>query len=236
MKYKHIFFDLDNTLWDFDASSAHTFDLVYAHFGLKEIGVPTLKAFVERYHLHNDNMWALYREGKMEKEILRSFRFEMTLKDFGLDNALLAEKIADYYLYHAPRNVFLLPDAIETLACLSRSFPLHIITNGFEEVQHIKLETSGMGRFFDQVITSEAAGVKKPDPGIFKFALQKARAKANESLMVGDDLEVDVEGARAAGMDAVFFNPQQLNGWKSEAREIRQLSELCELLEMKREK
>ncbi|MBW7847745.1 MAG: noncanonical pyrimidine nucleotidase, YjjG family [Bacteroidales bacterium] len=236
MKYKHIFFDLDNTLWDFDASSAHTFELVYAHFHLKELGVSSLKAFVERYHLHNDRMWALYREGKMEKDILRNLRFELTLNDFGTADPVLAKTIADFYLYHAPRNVFLLPDAIETLACLSRSFSLHIITNGFEEVQHIKLETSGMGRFFDQVITSEAAGVKKPDPGIFSFALEKTGAKANESLMVGDDLVVDVEGAIMAGMDAVFFNPNQLNGWKSEAREIRQLSDLCELLGVKQEK
>ena len=230
MKYKHIFFDLDHTLWDFKASAAHTFELLYAHFELDRLGIPSLDAFVERYHVHNDAMWALYREGKMEKEILRNLRFEMAMKDFGVGDAALAEKLADFYLYHAPRNVFLFPGALETLACLAENYQLHIITNGFQEVQYIKLETSGMDRYFDQIITSEEAGVKKPDPWIFHYALQKAGALASESLMVGDDVEVDVAGALAVGMDAVFFNPDRKSHMQEGITEISSLGQLCPLL------
>lgn len=230
MKYKHIFFDLDHTLWDFNASAAHTFEMMYAHFQLMELGVSSLHDFINFYHIHNDAAWALYREGKMEKEILRNIRFELALNDFGIDDAALAEKMADFYLYHAPRNVFLFPEAIETLACLSKKYQLHIITNGFQEVQYIKLETSGMDVYFKEIITSEEAGVKKPDPGIFHYALNRAGALASESLMVGDDAEVDVAGALAVGMDAVYFNPEGKLNLLKNVPEISELSALCNIL------
>lgn len=230
MKYKHIFFDLDHTLWDFNASAAHTFEMMYAHFQLMELGVSSLHDFINFYHIHNDAAWALYREGKMEKEILRNIRFELALNDFGIDDAVLAEKMADFYLYHAPRNVFLFPEAIETLACLCKKYQLHIITNGFQEVQYIKLETSGMDLYFKEIITSEEAGVKKPDPGIFHYALNRTGALASESLMVGDDAEVDVAGALAVGMDAVYFNPEGKLNLLKNVPEIRELSALCNTL------
>ncbi len=228
-KYKHLFFDLDNTLWDFNSSSAHTFELMFAHFKLETLGIQSLNAFVDRYHVHNDAMWALYREGKMEKDVLRNIRFEMTMKDFGVNNAPLAEQMADFYLYHAPRNVFLFPGAIETLACLSKEYPMHIITNGFQEVQYIKLKTSGMGQYFNEIITSEEAGVKKPDPGIFHYALKRVGTTASECLMIGDDVEVDINGAMAVGMDAVFFNPHHTSGFEGKI-EISRLADLCPLL------
>ncbi len=230
LKYKHIFFDLDHTLWDFNASAAHTFEMMYEYFQLVKMGVHSLDDFVSFYHIHNDAAWALYREGKMEKEILRNIRFELALKDFGIEDAVLAEKLADFYLYHAPRNVFLFPEAIETLSCLSKKYQLHIITNGFQEVQYIKLETSGMDVYFKEIITSEEAGVKKPDPGIFHYALKRAGAIASESLMVGDDAEVDVAGALAVGMDAVFFNPEMVLTHLKIDKQIANLSELCILL------
>lgn len=231
LKYKHIFFDLDHTLWDFNASAAHTFEMMYEHFQLVTLGVHSLNDFVNFYHIHNDAAWALYREGKMEKEILRNIRFELALKDFGIEDAVLAEKLADFYLYHAPRNVFLFPEAIETLSCLSKKYHLHIITNGFQEVQYIKLETSGMDVYFKEIITSEEAGVKKPDPGIFHYALKRAGAIASESLMVGDDAEVDVAGALAVGMDAVFFNPDAQSLQDEGIVQISRLFELCSLLD-----
>lgn len=226
MKYKHIFFDLDHTLWDFEASSEFTFKKMYDHFGLFSKGVANVEEFYKKYLVHNLNMWALYREGKMEKEILRNLRFEKALIDFQIEEPGLAEALADYYLYHTPRNVFLFPGALETLAFLSKKAQLHIITNGFEEVQYTKLETSGMKDFFTEIITSEEAGVKKPDAGIFHYALQKAGAEAHESLMVGDDPVVDIAGAMAVGMEAVFFNPHFLINPYPEVKEIAQLDAL----------
>lgn len=230
MKYKHIFFDLDHTLWDFEASSEFTFKKMYAHFELFSKGVANVEEFYKKYLVHNLNMWALYREGKMEKEILRNLRFEKALNDFQIQEPGLAEALADYYLYHTPRNVFLFPGALETLDFLSKHYPLHIITNGFQEVQFVKLETSGMRDFFTEIITSEEAGVKKPDAGIFHYALQRAGAEAFESLMVGDDPVVDIAGAMAVGMDAIFFNPFHAENPNPKNKAISTLNELIDLL------
>lgn len=230
MKYKHIFFDLDHTLWDFEASSEFTFKKMYDHFELFSKGISNVEDYYKKYLVHNLNMWALYREGKIDKEILRNLRFEKALNDFQIDDPRLAIELADYYLYHTPRNVFLFPGALETLDFLSKQYPLHIITNGFQEVQFVKLETSGLKDFFTEIITSEEAGVKKPDGGIFHYALQRAGAEASESLMVGDDPVVDIAGATAVGMDAIFFNPFHAENPNPKNKAISALNELIDLL------
>ncbi|MBS4059770.1 MAG: YjjG family noncanonical pyrimidine nucleotidase [Bacteroidetes bacterium] len=207
-KYKHIFFDLDHTLWDFNTSSLYTIKEMFRIFELAAKGVPTHEVFVKEYHIHNDRLWELYRNGELKKEVLSSLRFADTLRNFGISDDILAEKLSDFYLYHSPRNVFLFPNTLETLGYLKKKYSLHIITNGFEEVQHTKLEVSGLRKYFNTVITSEEAGVKKPDRGIFDFAIRKTTALTDESIMVGDDLDVDILGARLAGIDGVYFNPE----------------------------
>jgi putative hydrolase of the HAD superfamily len=224
--YIHLFFDLDHTLWDFESSARFTFKDMFQHFMLASLGVPDAEHFASTYHHHNNRLWALYREGKLEKEVLRSLRFSDTLFDYGVDNQNLSEELSDYYLYHAPRNVFLFPDAIEVLHQLHKKYSLHLITNGFAEVQTIKLQESGLKPYFKSIITSEEAGVKKPDPQIFLLALLKAGAIADHSLMIGDDIDVDIAGARNVGMDQVYFNPEG-NGTNGKATlEISSLKEL----------
>ncbi|MDV7395043.1 HAD-IA family hydrolase, partial [Arthrospira platensis SPKY1] len=147
----------------------------------------------------------------MPKEVLRSQRFLETLNDFGAADAPLAEKMSAYYLYHAPRTVFLFPNTMKVLAYLHEKYPLYIITNGFEEVQHIKMKTSGMDQYFSCIITSEAAGVKKPAAEIFHYAMKQSNAEPSFSLMIGDDPEVDVQGAINTGMDAILFDPHQIH-------------------------
>ncbi|MBS4057871.1 MAG: YjjG family noncanonical pyrimidine nucleotidase [Bacteroidetes bacterium] len=205
--YKHIFFDLDRTLWDFDSSARQTFEDIYTRYMLDQRGIATLDLFVDVFNGHNDHLWDLYRNGEIAKELLRGLRFERTLATFGIDDPGLVQKMSDDYIYCSPRNVRLFPHAKEVLAYLGKKYFIHLITNGFEEVQWVKLETSGLGPYFISVTTSEEAGVKKPDPGIFAYALGKASAQASDSIMVGDDLEVDIEGARQVGIDQVFFNP-----------------------------
>ncbi|MDO8896453.1 MAG: YjjG family noncanonical pyrimidine nucleotidase [Bacteroidales bacterium] len=207
-KYKHIFFDLDHTLWDFNSSSLFTIKEMFRVFELAGKGIPTHEVFVKEYHIHNDRLWELYRNGELKKEVLSSLRFADTLKNFGINDEILAEKLSDFYLFHSPRNVFLFPGTLETLGYLKKKYSLHIITNGFEDVQRTKLDVSGLGNYFDTVITSEEAGVKKPDKGIFDFAINKTTALKDESIMVGDDLDVDILGARQAGIDGVYFNPE----------------------------
>ncbi len=229
-KYKHLFFDLDRTLWDFDKSAMETFEDIYKTHHLATKGIPGVEEFYQKYHIHNLRLWDLYREGMLEKEILRWKRFYLTLLDFHIDDRALAEKLGKDYVEISPRKVNLFPHVMETLKYLAPKYHLHLITNGFQEVQELKIKISGMNRYFEKLITSEEAGVKKPDPQIFYYALKKTGAVANESLMIGDDYEVDIEGARVAGMDQVFFDPQGISPQNHCTYKIKDLSALCNIL------
>jgi len=208
MKYKHIFFDLDRTLWDFDKSSKQAFEEIYEKFNLKEKGIDSVHSFYDVYTIHNEKLWDKYREGKLSKEELRGLRFHLSLKDFGIDDRELADKFGEEYIRLSPLKANLFPQAINILEYLYPKYKLHIITNGFEEVQDIKIKTAGLGMYFDKIITSEEAGEKKPSPEIFNYSLKKAGAKPEESLMIGDDYNVDIIGAKNAGIDQVLFDPK----------------------------
>jgi putative hydrolase of the HAD superfamily len=148
------------------------------------------------------------------------------LKEFGIADEKLAADLGKDYLEISPRKVNLFPNAISVLDYLMPRYQLHLITNGFSEVQEIKLRVSGLEKFFQTVITSEEAGVKKPDPAIFYFALQKAGADIGNSLMIGDDFEVDIIGAKRVGMDQVLFDPGQKYQQNGSVFSIRDLGEL----------
>lgn len=229
-KYNHLFFDLDRTLWDFEKSAQQTFEDIYERFQLKSRGVPSLENFFTSYHIHNEALWDLYRVGKIEKEVLRGLRFNLTLHDFKIDDPAMAELIGNYYIEESPRKVNLFPHSHEVLSYLKSEYQLHLITNGFSEVQEVKLKCSDLNQYFDQVITSEAAGAKKPDASIFNYAFQCAGAKPSESLMIGDDVEVDIVGAKGVGMDQVLFDPEGLYAPETGTYYIRTLKELKEIL------
>ncbi len=229
-KYKHLFFDLDRTLWDFEKSALEAFREIFEHHGFDKRGWGNYRDFHEKYAKHNFRLWELYRIGSLDKETLRWKRFYLTLLDFGVDDKALAEEIGEEYLDISPRKVNLFPHTMETLACLAPKYHLHLITNGFQEVQEIKVKVSGMDRYFETLITSEKAGVKKPDARIFYYAFDKTGARAQESLMIGDDYPVDIEGARRVGMDQVFFDPQQTPDPDHCTYKIKDLKELCEFL------
>lgn len=229
-KYKHLFFDLDRTLWDFEKSALEAFEEIFDKHQLEQKGIANVQTFHQKYSDHNQRLWNLYREGKLPKEILRWKRFYLTLLDFGIDDKDLAETMGEDYLTISPQKVNLFPHAIETLSCLFEKYHLHLITNGFQEVQQIKLRASGMNRYFEQVITSEEAGVKKPNPQIFYYALEKSAASPDESLMIGDDYPVDIEGARNVGMDQVFFDPENASQEITATFKIADLKELCNFL------
>lgn len=204
--YQDIFFDLDHTLWDFETNSLETLNEIFEKYVLKATGIPDAKAFVEVYHNHNHRLWSDYRQGKIEKEELRVQRFELCLNDFGINDPGLAEAIANDYVSISPTKTNLFPHVHEILAYLKSKYRLHIITNGFVEVQYTKLEHSGLRSYFTEVITSEEAGANKPDPVIFHYAMKRANATAETSLMIGDNEEVDIVGARLAGLDQVLFD------------------------------
>jgi putative hydrolase of the HAD superfamily len=234
MKYKHIFFDLDRTLWDFDNNFIETFKEIFIKFSLEQNGIPSLEAFTKTYTEHNDRLWDLYRNDKISKEELRDTRFIITLNDFGIDNVSLANEISEEYIFASPRKGILIPGTIEVLEYLKTKYHLHIITNGFEEIQKVKMEYAGLNGYFENIVTSEEAGSKKPDTGIFNYALEKAGAEVNESLMIGDDFNVDIIGATAIGMDTVFYDPHNSDMIDQEATyRVAHLTDLLSFLKIK---
>lgn len=229
-KYKHVFFDLDHTLWDFKTNSRSTLEEIFDHFEFESQGVASKAHFIEIYEKYNHKMWAEYRTGKMSKETLRVERFRQSLSHLGIKNRDLSIQIGDYYVENSPVKTALFPGAIEVLTELNTRYELHIITNGFEEIQDIKLTRSGLSPFFKEIITSERAGTKKPHPAIFQYSMKRVNALPNESLMIGDNQLVDVEGAMKQGIDAVFFNPESEEKIVNPTYEIKELNQLLGFL------
>ena len=230
MQIKHIFFDLDRTLWDFETNAYKTLSELYEEHALRKKGISDVDVFIDNYKMHNERLWELYRDGKVEKDVLRSRRFKLTLQDFGIDDDCLASELGDQYIQKCPLKTHVFPFTYEVLDYLKDKYHLHIITNGFEEVQYVKLEQSKLLHYFEQVVTSEQVGVKKPNPEIFRYALVKAFCKPDESMMIGDDLPVDILGAKAMGMHQVYFNPEKTAHQESIDFEISCLSQLQGLL------
>lgn len=203
----HIFFDLDRTLWDFDTNSKHTIFEIFGAFRLSEHTSAKPEDFLSVYARINELYWERYRNQEVTQAELRRGRFLDALRHFGCDNVELADALGAAYVDISPRKTALVDGAAELLQHLHGRYALHIITNGFEEVQHIKLESSGLSGFFGEVITSERAGVKKPDAGIFRFAERLTQAVPETSLMIGDHFEADVQGALQAGWHSIHFDP-----------------------------
>lgn len=219
---RHIFFDLDHTLWDFDKNSALTFEAIFKEEKLDIC----LSDFLEKYIPINSNYWKLYRDNKISKEALRTGRLQDCFKDMKMNvPSLVIENLSNNYIKFLPNYNNLLEDTLEVLNYLQPRYKLHIITNGFEEVQRAKLLNSQISDYFTTVTTSEEAGVKKPHSDIFFKALQKSNALPENSLMVGDNYEADIGGAFKVGMHTVFFDYYQLN----ETRESPGIQKLKEL-------
>ncbi|MBS1932681.1 MAG: YjjG family noncanonical pyrimidine nucleotidase [Bacteroidetes bacterium] len=206
-KYKHLFFDLDHTLWDFEANSRQTLEEMYESMQLKEKGVYDFDLFHKNYLVHNDKLWERYRNGFIKVDELRWKRMWLTLLDFKIGSEVLAREMGAHFLDRLPTRKILFPYAIELLKYLTqKKYQLHLITNGFEKTQHSKLENSGLNSFFKEVITSESSNSLKPHKEIFEYAFQKTGAKKEESIMIGDSIEVDIQGAINAGIDQVYVN------------------------------
>jgi putative hydrolase of the HAD superfamily len=229
-KYQHIFFDLDRTLWDFDAAAEVAFERIYEKYNLKSLGIPSAHEFHEVYHPLNEQLWVLYRADKITKDELNRTRFVLPLEHYGIHDTDLADHLSEDYVYWSPRIVRLVPGTMELLEYLKPKYHLHLITNGFQEVQHTKLSGSGLEPYFETLTVSEEVGVKKPNPEIFHYALRKAGAKAEESLMIGDEMAVDIDGARAAGMDTLLFHPTEDRVEGECTYEVRSLMEIIGLL------
>jgi len=199
----HIFFDLDHTLWDFDKNSALAFAKI---FDGNKLAI-NLEDFLKVYQPINFQYWKWFREGMVTKKQLRYGRFKKSFDALGIKvNDQYIDQLSEDYIKYLPDNNHLFEGTIEILNYLNPKYNMHIITNGFEEVQYTKLERSRISHFFDSVTTSEEAGVKKPHPLIFENAMQKVNAVPSNSLMIGDTYEADILGAHKVGMKSICFN------------------------------
>ncbi|MDR9456387.1 MAG: YjjG family noncanonical pyrimidine nucleotidase [Salegentibacter sp.] len=223
---EHIYFDLDHTLWDFDKNSALAFEQMFSR---RKISLK-IEDFLEVYVPVNYKYWELYRDNQVSKEDLRIGRLKDSFDLLKMEtSARTIEELSIEYIEFLPENNHLLDGSVEILNYLEANYQLHIITNGFEEVQHKKLHNSGISKFFATVTTSEEAGVKKPHSLIFETALNKASALPSKSLMIGDNLVADVKGAQDFGMSTIYFDYYRKKE-KIDGRQIQTLNELRDYL------
>ena len=230
MNYKCIFFDLDHTLWDYETNSCDTLRDLYDHFQLDKRGVQDFEAFFQFFRETNYRLWDLYDRELISVDVIRNERFKQVLEQFDAMEEQLAADLSLEYHHNCPARNSLMPHAIDTLHYLSTRYRLTVVTNGFEETQHVKLNASNITRFFDHVITSQKAGCKKPAREIFEFALKSNDIQPQEAIMVGDNLMTDMGGARNAAIDAAFFNPEKITHTEPVKYEITCLSELRNFL------
>lgn len=206
-RYNHLFFDLDHTLWDFDANSKEAMKDIYAIFELDSRVLAHFNDFFSRYLYHNEIQWDKYHKGMITADELKWKRMWNTLLEFKIGDEDLAKRISVRFLEILPTKKILFPYALEILEYLrAKKYGLHLITNGFEKTQWSKLTNSGLAPYFTHVITSEASNSLKPKKEIFEYAVQMAKTTMEQSIMIGDNLDTDIGGAMNAGMAAVFVN------------------------------
>lgn len=227
--YKHLFFDLDHTLWDFEKNSEHTLKQLYTEYDLNGRGIVDFDALYKSFCIHNDRLWTRYRNGYIKREELRWKRMWHMLLDFKVADTLLAHEVSTAFLEILPTQTTLMPHAKEVLEYCKGRYEIHLITNGFETTQRLKLQYSGISRYFSQLITSEKSNSMKPHPEIFEYALNITNAKAEESIMIGDAIDIDILGAINAGWDTVYYNPMGLPHPRKPTFEIKHLEELMRI-------
>jgi putative hydrolase of the HAD superfamily len=229
-KYEHLFFDLDHTLWDFEANSKTTLTEMYGRYNMEQATGADAEQFYNTYIHINREKWQLYSLGKITKDELRAQRFPDTFKTFGYEDTDFLKNFEEEYIATCPHKTQLMPGTIELLDYLQGKYELHVITNGFMESQDTKMNKSGISPYFKNVFSSELFGVNKPGALIFHESLKRARAGLHHSLMIGDNLQADIIGAKAVGMDQVYYNPEEEEHDESPTYEVSHLLQLKSFL------
>ena len=230
MKYKNLFFDLDDTIWAFSQNARDTFEEVYDKYEFSRY-FDSFDHYYSIYQKRNAELWVDYGEGKITKEELNRQRFLFPLQSVGQDDEVLAERYSKDFFAIIPTKSGLMPYAKETLEYLAPNYNLYILSNGFRELQSFKMQSSKVDIYFKKVILSEDLGVLKPWPEIFNFALSATQSKLRESLMIGDSWEADITGANGIGMHQVFYNVQGKTIFPFQPTyQIHTLKELIDLL------
>ena len=206
-KYEHLFFDLDHTLWDFDANAKVAMNELYNEFQLDKLIHNDFALFYEKYLFHNKLLWERYQHGFISADELKWKRMWRTLLEFKIGDESFSRLMSARFLEILPSKEKIFPHTIELLTYLQKNkYTLHLITNGFEKTQWRKIKNSKIDHFFTHVITSESSNSMKPEKEIFQYAIDKANASIDNSLMIGDNIEADIKGALNFGMDCIFVN------------------------------
>lgn len=230
MKYKHLFFDLDDTFWDVRSNQESAQRELFASFRMAD-HYPDFDTYYNTFREINQRLWTEYRDGVVDRETLRNQRFVRLLESAGIRDERLAMDMSNEYLRISPTFNALMPHSIEVLDYLyEKEYSMSLITNGFNEVQFHKVEFGGMKKYFQRITTSEFAGIGKPNPGIFEYAMRKAGVNAKECIMVGDDVYTDIYGSSTVGMSSVFVNYKEVEHDQQPLHEIRSLLEIKGIL------
>lgn len=207
-KYKHLFIDLDDTLWDIHQNSKECLEEVYHDYGFNKY-FETFDDYYNVYIPSNHHLWGLYRDGKIGKEELIVERFLVPVREFGIDDADYARSLSDDFLERTTLKTKLVDGAMDLLNYLKPNYEMHILSNGFREVQYKKLENSGLKPYFDKIILSDEIGINKPHSEFFTHALEQANAHQSEVLMIGDSWDADIVGAYNSNIDQLWLNPKE---------------------------
>ena len=232
MAYKHLFFDLDHTLWDFEKNSAECLADIYEIFNFKNLNISSLEMFQQEFSIVNRHHWSLLEQNLITHQDLRRRRFQETLENLGVKDLKksFGLEINEYFLELLPKKAHLIEGAVEVLEYLLPKYELHIISNGWQDIQVNKMKSSEIHHYFGEIITNELAGTRKPDRRIFDYAVDVTKADLSESLMIGDNYEADILGAINAKMDTVFYNPDDIPTSQKPTFNIKKLIELKEIL------
>ena len=208
-RYKHLFIDLDDTIYDFSYASREAFRETYALLGYERF-FESFDHYMSIYTPYNLELWKEYGKGNITKAELNSRRYSHPLEVAGIHDQTLADTFCREALSRIPTKGNLMPGARELLDYLRPKYRMYILSNGFTELQSHKMRTAGIDGYFDALILSEDIGVNKPDPRLFEYALERTGASIGESIMIGDMVETDIAGAAGIGMPQIFYNPKNV--------------------------
>ncbi|HNQ69586.1 MAG TPA: YjjG family noncanonical pyrimidine nucleotidase [Bacteroidales bacterium] len=228
MTYKNVFIDLDRTLWDFETNSKETLNEIFFNYDINKYC--EFSKFYKTYRNINDDLWGKYRSNQITKEILSWKRFYLTNISFGYDDENVALKMGKDYISNSPYKTKLFPNTHEILKHLSERYNLYLITNGFKEVQYLKIKNCDIEKYFKKIFTSEEVGFSKPHIKYFEYVLESTCSTPKDSIVIGDDLEVDVKGAKQLNIDTIWFKNGDENQEGQSKYIIKSLQEIIEIL------
>ena len=231
MKIQHIFFDLDNTLWDHRRNAYLTLKEIFTRENVQEKYNIGFEDFHKEYFTINERLWAQIRDGEIDKDYLRKHRFYDSFLFFGIDDFELSQTFENNFLDEILNYNDLVEGAFDLLEYLAeRKYTLHILSNGFKEVTYRKCELSGIKNYFETITSADEINIRKPQPEVYEYALKKAGAQKEESMMIGDDWIADIEGAKSFGLKVIFFDVFNDNYEGDEVAVIKKLAEIKNLL------